>query len=1085
MEWTLTEQGIVLHTAQFGAAARDRLEMMCLAEQAQECGDAVLILHDTLAALSDEDCRLFGLPERNPYHIAVYAEGDLGHADLRYRINVLRPDGTVFVNPVFQGALLTIDSTQIYRMSSAEYRLVRRAEESNQTIGDVGRTELAAFNCLNLAEIQQCARTAQARLEETLSERNNRIIVPEQLDVQIAEDGSIAPVLLARNDSGKTTPVDSETFAALFGRQRRVSSLYRGNDEQRTRYVCRPAVQDGLAQIKAVGKVRREDVKRFRTQPRELFADAVFSFDSQDNDAGKEAYSITEDVGELADDWLAEEGQFVDDAYSDRVTGLAAIHKGTYYGSGHRTDWIADEGEAEAAEVLSDAADSLEEAERSVSDDENMKDDVREDTAPLDLDTEAFDDVPVPSQTADEKSQPIALQALDIKANFDIVDYAPTMEQRTGALEATALNADVKLLDYQSAGVAWMFEAWQRGYKGVLLADDMGLGKTLQTLAFAAQLRKGTSDNADAQKPMLIVAPIALLKNWQNEYRKFIADGVFRDVMPLHGRSLRDYETGEGTPNGKKKLEIRLPVGAIALTTYETLRDYQFSFAEVNWGIIVVDEAQKMKNPSTGVTKAIKAMKYDYAVCLSGTPVENSWVDLWSIMDFVQPGQLGVLKEFHNRYIVPLRQMSDAPHEIEALGKHLKDALNPLFMRRMKRDNLEGLPKKTVCPRPAQMPSYQKERYRTVIDAGRRGELHPLVMLARLRNISLHPDLGIKSPAAFYETEVETVIGQSARLIELFAILEDVRRRAEKALIFLVSKDMQLILKHLLQERFGIRVHPPVNGDMNGTARQKIVDQFNDSVGFNVLILSPEAAGVGFTITAANHVIHLSRTWNPAKEDQATDRVYRIGQEKEVFVYLPMACHTDFGTGGSFDEKLDELLAYKRRLSANVLFPTTDTSKDGLDLAEKLTAEKEACGQNYYWSMEDVDTVKGDVFECLVADLYRGMEQYTVERTPHSHDNGADVVAVEDGGRHGLLIQCKHAEDARKTIGKDAVQEIRTAVSYYEKKYGGVSFTPVALTNASHFSEGARALASANGVTLIERYELGELLKKYPLVRRY
>ena len=120
MEWTLTEQVIVLHTAQFGAAARDRLEMMCLAEQAQECGDAVLILHDTLAALSDEDCRLFGLPERNPYHIAVYAEGDLGHADLRYRINVLRPDGTVLVHPVFQGALLTIDSPQIYRLSSAE-----------------------------------------------------------------------------------------------------------------------------------------------------------------------------------------------------------------------------------------------------------------------------------------------------------------------------------------------------------------------------------------------------------------------------------------------------------------------------------------------------------------------------------------------------------------------------------------------------------------------------------------------------------------------------------------------------------------------------------------------------------------------------------------------------------------------------------------------------------------------------------------------------------------------------------------------------------------------------------------------------
>lgn len=1083
MEWTLTEQGIVLQTAACNAAVRDRLEMMCLAEQAQDCGGAVLIPHDVLAALPDEDGGLFGLPERNPYHIAVYADGDLGHADLRYRINVLRPDGAIFVNPVFQGALLTIDSTQTYRMSSAEYRLVRTAEESNRMIGGVERAELTAFNCLNLAEIQHCARTAQARLEETLSERNNRIIVPEQLDVQIAEDGSVAPVLLTRDDSGRSTPVDTETFAALFGRQRRVSALYRGNDEQRTRYVCRPAVQDGLTQIKAVSKVRREDVERFRAQPRELFAGEVFSFAINEGDAGAEERCSAEDNEASDENWIAEEGQFVDDFYSDRVTGLATIQKGVYYGSGHRTDWLADEGEAEAGEILSD---SVEEAECSPSAAENMMDAVREDTAPLELDTEVFDDAPVPPQTADERPQPIALQALDIKANFDIVDYAPTMERRSGALAADALNAEVKLLDYQNAGVAWMFEAWQRGYKGVLLADDMGLGKTLQTLAFAAQLRKGVPADADAQKPILIVAPIALLKNWQNEYRKFIADGVFRDIMPLHGSSLRDYETGESTPNGKKKLEIRLHADAIALTTYETLRDYQFSFAEVNWGIIVVDEAQKMKNPSTGVTKAIKAMKYDYAVCLSGTPVENSWVDLWSIMDFVQPGQLGVLKEFRDRYIAPLRQMSDAPHEIETLGKHLKDALNPIFMRRMKRDNLEGLPKKTVCPRPAQMPTYQKERYQAVIGAGRRGEIQPLVMLARLRNISLHPDLGTKTPAAFYAMPVEIVIGQSARLIELFAILEDVRSRGEKALIFLVSKDMQLILKHLLQEKFGIRVHPPVNGDMNGTARQKIVDQFNAAVGFGVLILSPEAAGVGFTITAANHVIHLSRTWNPAKEDQATDRVYRIGQKKEVFVYLPMACHADLGTGGSFDEKLDELLAYKRRLSANVLFPTSDTSKDGLELAQKLTTGKAMHTQDYYWSMDDVDTVKGDVFEQLVADLYRGMEIYQeVTRTPHSHDNGADVVAIAEDGKHGLLIQCKHVEDVRKTMEKRAVQEIAAAVSFYEQAHRGVSFTPVALTNAEHFSDGAKALAAANGVNLIARHELNELLQDYPLVRSY
>lgn len=1077
MAWSWTAEGAQREKAELGSAyARERMEMLCLEGRAQDCGTSVLIPHSSIAALPDEDAALLELPARSPYDIEVLCSGDLGHADLRYHIRILRPDGMPFVNPVFTGALVQLGSAQQYRLSPAQYDVAAVVDESNRTIGSVPRSEVIAFNYRNLAQIQRRAGGAEVRLDDVVSVRNNRIVVPAKLDVRFAEeDGGteLVPILLEEDGRGGYAPVDAEAFGTAFRRQRRIAATYRGED--RTRYVCSPAIRQGLEQVRRIGRISGADAARFRQQPRELLSGEVFYFAHQEahTEAGQE-----DGGAERMTDWLPEEGQFGDDSYSDRVTGLAEIRRGTYYGSGHRTDWLPAEGEGAIAEDCADAG--------AVSDAQEASH-AAEESAPASAAAahaargeKDFGYAAEPPQAGEAPPAPRVLQALDIKANFDSVDYAPPKEQRAGVLDERAMRDGIRLMDHQREGVAWMFEAWSRGYKGVLLADDMGLGKTLQTLAFAGQLRKGMQGSAE--KPILIVAPIALLRNWQNEYEKFLAADVFREILALHGASLCRYETGGSTPNGKKKLELRLAAGSIALTTYETLRDYQFSFAEVDWGLIVVDEAQKMKNPSTGVTLALKAMKYDYAVCLSGTPVENSWTDLWSIMDFAQPGLLGELKEFRDRYVTPLHG-SDAA-AIERLGSDLKKRLNPLFMRRMKHDHLDGLPKKTVLHRPGQMPAYQKERYLSVIDAGRRGDLHPLDMLARLRNISLHPDLASKSPAAFYEMDPDSVIRQSARLIEAFDILEDVRRRAEKALIFVLSRDMQLILRHLLCEKFGIAVAPPVNGDVDGAARQRIVDRFNASVGFGVLILSPEAAGVGFTITAANHVIHLSRTWNPAKEDQATDRVYRIGQERDVCVYLPMSCHSDLGAGGSFDEKLDELLAYKRCLSENVLFPTKDTSKDGIDIARKLTSTDTGKLRHCHWCIEDVDSVKGIVFERIISDLYREMQEYRVARTPDSHDKGADVVVIEEEGNSGLLIQCKHVAQPGKTPGNDAVQEIAAAIPYYEKQYG-VSFTPVAITNAASFSEGAKTLAAANGVILVARCELDELLHKYPLVRKY
>lgn len=315
-----------------------------------------------------------------------------------------------------------------------------------------------------------------------------------------------------------------------------------------------------------------------------------------------------------------------------------------------------------------------------------------------------------------------------------------------------------------------------------------------------------------------------------------------------------------------------------------------------------------------------------------------------------------------------------------------------------------------------------------------------------------------------------------------------VKAKDEKALVFVVSKDMQLVLRHLLCHVLGIRVEMPVNGTMNGNARQKIIDRFNQSMGFGVLILSPEAAGVGFTITAANHVIHLSRMWNPAKEDQATDRVYRIGQKRDVFVYLPMACLSNFNN--SFDEKLNELLDYKRKLSAQVLFPAGDDMNDGRRVFNGCVRKSEndwADDLRDELSVEDIDNVTGEVFEDIIANLYNEMKNGIVKKTPRTNDNGVDVIVVYTDGKTGLLIQCKHKDDFTNNLGNQGVQQVYAAVNYYKAQadYKGIEFKTAVVTNARNFTEAAKKLAIENDVQLIARPELKEMLKEYPLLNIY
>jgi len=481
------------------------------------------------------------------------------------------------------------------------------------------------------------------------------------------------------------------------------------------------------------------------------------------------------------------------------------------------------------------------------------------------------------------------------------------------------------LFPFQYAGYRWLQEHWVSGASGAVLADDMGLGKTLQTLSFVAWVRQQPHSD---RRPNLVIGPTGLLRNWQAEHDRHLRQPGLGRLVEAHGSGLAALKLLEGV----RGTEIRtgfpsLDIGSLrqadwVLTTYETLRDYQHSFAQVPWRVVVFDEAQRIKNPSVMTTDAAKSLEAEFTVALTGTPVENHIADLWSIADAVQPGYLGSLRDFVRDY--PNCDSS----KLETLRLRVQvENPPPLMLRRLKKDHLDGLPPIEVHVERITMPDVQARRYEQVVARALKSTHREGVLeaLQNLRSVSLHPDSEQSSTDAEF-------ISASARLRRTVEILDDVASRCEKALIFVEALAMQAVLVEILQRRYRLR-HAPIviNGELAGARRKERVDAFQERAGFDVMLLSPRAGGVGLTITAANHVIHLSRWWNPAVEDQATDRVYRIGQQRPVHVYLPLAMHPLYGES-SFDHKLNELLTRKRNLSAGILAPSPATVADLQDL---------------------------------------------------------------------------------------------------------------------------------------------------------
>jgi len=519
-------------------------------------------------------------------------------------------------------------------------------------------------------------------------------------------------------------------------------------------------------------------------------------------------------------------------------------------------------------------------------------------------------------------------KVLIIKENTEVEDYVENIEVVRNAdyrlSEISNLSKGIQLKKHQREGVAWLQTLSKAPYNlpGVLLADDMGLGKTIQVLYFM----EWYFQNGNA-KPNLVVAPVSLLENWEQEHKKFFKDSDL-DVKLLWGNNVRNY-----IHVNDKELTIKsLNRPGLYLTTYETLRRHQIPFAMVNWGIVALDEAQRVKTPGTLVTNAAKALKSYFKIAMTGTPVENSLVDLWCIMDFCNPGLLLDAKTFTKEYVKPLK---DKDTDFEAHSKKLRSKIGEAFMRRMKFDVAKDLPSITPKEERIHLEKMPPEQFKAYVDelssiedlkeSGNQGAVM-LQGILNLKSISDHPFLKSDDLSSL---DINEVISSSAKLLKTISIVNDVKARNEKVIVFTNNKKMQRVLRRVFLEVYNLNV-AIINGDTPSSAsntnkgnlsRQQEVDRFQKNIGFNVIVMSPIAAGFGLNITGANHVIHYTRHWNPAKENQATDRAYRIGQTKPVHVYYPMAVapNEEFKT---FDMVLNTLLENKSELATNTLFPS-------------------------------------------------------------------------------------------------------------------------------------------------------------------
>lgn len=470
-------------------------------------------------------------------------------------------------------------------------------------------------------------------------------------------------------------------------------------------------------------------------------------------------------------------------------------------------------------------------------------------------------------------------------------------------------NIKAELRNYQETGYSWLVQNINAGF-GSILADDMGLGKTLQVLTAIQYLKQ---EGYLEKEHVLVIAPTSLLTNWQEEIRKFTPDLT---SYIFHGTARRFT---------KKKYDVYL-------TSYGVIRSDINKFKKQKWFLCVVDEAQNIKNPNTKQTKAIKSINARHKIAMSGTPVENRMSEYWSIFDFTNKGYLSSLKNFRKNYIIPIEREKN-----QDTLDNFKQITKPFILRRLKNDKniIKDLPDKIINDIYCNLTKEQIALYKETVDASmmeveendgikRKGLV--LKMINSLKQICNHPSQFTKSK--------NISINESGKMEILMNTLENILQSDEKVLIFTQYVKMGEIMQKLIEERFNEEVLF-LQGSLTRKKRDEMIKKFQNRKQNKIFIISLKAGGTGLNLTAAQNVIHYDLWWNPAVENQATDRAYRIGQKENVMVYR-------FITKGTFEEKINEMIQNKEELAKLTVGngETFITEMNTADLKNILTLRK-------------------------------------------------------------------------------------------------------------------------------------------------
>ena len=1041
-------------------------------------GSGLFISHYIISKLSSFQTEILGLPPTFPYNFKIQTQDSMQSKNFKIYWDLKHRGSSVNIDERI-GSIIKIGS-KYFRLSDPYFKIAEHldnfenidknnyekvlefvSELKNNILPKELSESIQLDNQIQNIELKH-AHGFSVQVTGDMNQLNfNTILFGKDIKNKVDEDGN-----LIEEDEQLLSEHQARQFAGNFKKNDDVSKTYLLGTNQ---YVyLEPNLRKVLKVVNKISKSDKETRKKFLKNPKSVIREVLDD-------------EIKTDNSELAEIKLKElENIFIETSqFSDRVLGLGIWEKKELgYLQRQPQEWFDDnfcflsDGQIiivpkdKVEECLKVIEKALDEGKTKITFlgqtfeitkillDE-LKQRVKEKPSKKSGD---------PSEGKGEGPKQKNLFAVLTKENFEEVEYFPQLKKRKIKINDTypkLLNEKIKLHKHQKEGVEWLSNAYNKGLSGVLMADDMGLGKTLQALSFLSILKKS---NIKSEGPFLIVAPVGLLKNWEEEHNKHLEEPGLGKLMRVYGLNLRDLKEfkGKDIDLGMAVLNInKIKKADWVLTTYETLRDYQASFAQVKFSCAIFDEMQKVKNPKSHITTGATAVNSDFIIGLTGTPVENTMSDLWQIMDIVMPGYLGELKAFVHLY-------KDNDYEqLKKLALKLtkpKIIGIPLILRRLKKNMMkDALPNKKIIEiseTTELMPELQEKHYQDIVQQKNLGNFSGLKALQNMRQSSLVP----YEPSQASVYGFEKYINSSARMKVLFRELDKIFKK-KKSFNFLERRDLQPIVASMIQDKYNLENQPLIiNGEISGDARQKRVNIFQNSNenNFNAMIISPKAGGVGITLTAANNVIHLERWWNPADEDQCTDRAYRIGQKKDVSVYIPIARSKTSGDM-SFDLILHKLLTEKRQMAEGVFMPTS-IGGDGSGFSG---AFEEAKGEKI--NLDDIDVMEGVPFEDFLFQRVNSIKDLLCTKTQRSYDYGADLVIKSERNNRIAIIQCKHRSSKvvkiQEKVISDELLKAKNSYSYENPIL-------ILVSNVLEVTSGCKKAAEKFGVKLLLRNKL-------------